>query len=58
MSDEAERWKEKYLQLVERQDRLEARWEQRVDLLRRSLVRSSLTGSGRSQISASEHRLS
>ena len=46
MSDEAERWKEKYLQLVERQDRLEARWEQRVDLLRRSLVRSSLAVEG------------
>ena len=46
MSEEAERWKEKYLQLVERQDQLEARWEQRVDLLRRSLVRSSLAVEG------------
>ena len=42
MSEEAERWKEKYLQLAERQEQLDARWEQRVDLLRRSLVRSSL----------------
>ncbi|WP_312955536.1 GGDEF domain-containing protein [Pseudomonas songnenensis] len=46
MTEEAERWKEKYLQLVERQDQLEARWEQRVDLLRRSLVRSSLAVEG------------
>jgi diguanylate cyclase len=46
MSEEAERWKEKYLQLVERQDQVETRWEQRVDLLRRSLVRSSLAVEG------------
>ncbi|MGE4407296.1 diguanylate cyclase [Pseudomonas sp.] len=46
MSDEAQRWKEKYLQLVERQEQLEARWEQRVDLLRRSLVRSSIAVEG------------
>ncbi|MBK3870017.1 diguanylate cyclase [Pseudomonas stutzeri] len=46
MSEEAQRWKEKYLQLAERQDQQEARWEQRVDLLRRSLVRSSLAAEG------------
>ncbi|MDL2177040.1 GGDEF domain-containing protein [Stutzerimonas sp. FeSN7] len=46
MSEEAERWKEKYLQLAERQEQLDARWEQRVDLLRRSLVRSSLAVEG------------
>ncbi|WP_226686109.1 GGDEF domain-containing protein [Stutzerimonas stutzeri] len=46
MSEEIERWKEKYLQLAERQEQLEARWEQRVDLLRRSLVRSSLAVEG------------
>ncbi|MCQ4294440.1 diguanylate cyclase [Pseudomonas stutzeri] len=46
MSVEAERWKEKYLQLAERQEQQEARWEQRVDLLRRSLVRSSLAVEG------------
>ncbi|KIZ36319.1 diguanylate cyclase, partial [Stutzerimonas stutzeri] len=46
MSEEVERWKEKYLQLAERQEQLEARWEQRVDLLRRSLVRSSLAVEG------------
>lgn len=46
MSEEAERWKEKYLQLAERQEQQEVRWEQRVDLLRRSLVRSSLAVEG------------
>ncbi len=46
MSDEAQRWREKYLQLVEQQEQLEARWEQRVDLLRRSLVRSSIAVEG------------
>ena len=46
MSEEAERWKEKYLQLAERQEQTEGRWEQRVDLLRRSLVRSSLAVEG------------
>lgn len=46
LSEEAQRWKEKYLQLAERQDQQEARWEQRVDLLRRSLVRSSLAAEG------------
>ncbi len=46
LSEEAQRWKEKYLQLAERQDQQEARWEQRVDLLRRSLVRSSLAVEG------------
>ncbi len=46
MSEEAERWKEKYLQLAERQEQQDARWEQRVDLLRRSLVRSSLAVEG------------
>jgi len=46
MSEEIERWKEKYLQLAERQEQIEACWEQRVDLLRRSLVRSSLAVEG------------
>ncbi|MCW3147549.1 diguanylate cyclase [Stutzerimonas stutzeri] len=46
MSVEAERWKEKYLQLLEQQEQVEQRWEQRVDLLRRSLVRSSLVVEG------------
>ncbi|HEX8595178.1 MAG TPA: diguanylate cyclase [Pseudomonas sp.] len=46
MSDEAERWKEKYLKGIEQQDKLEKRWEARLDLLRRGLVRSSLAAEG------------
>ncbi|MGH8355374.1 MAG: hypothetical protein ACRERY_17900, partial [Pseudomonas sp.] len=42
MSDEAQRWKTKYLQSLEQQERLERRWDARLDLLRRGLVRSSL----------------
>ena len=36
------RWKEKYLKSVELQDKLERRWNARLDLLRRGLVRSTL----------------
>ena len=43
---EAQRWKEKYLQALERQEQLEGRWEARLDLLRRSLVRSSFAVEG------------
>lgn len=43
---EALRWKEKYLQALEQQEQLEARWEARLDLLRRSLVRSSFAVEG------------
>jgi len=46
MTVEEQRWREKYLQLLEQQERQEARWEQRLDLLRRSLVRSSLVVEG------------
>ena len=46
MSDEAQRWKEKYLKSIEQQDRLEKRWNARLDLLRRGLVRSSLAAEG------------
>lgn len=46
MSDDAERWKEKYLKGIEQQDRLEQRWSARLDLLRRGLVRSSLAAEG------------
>ncbi|WP_341521781.1 diguanylate cyclase [Pseudomonas sp. G.S.17] len=46
MSDEAQRWKEKYLTGIEQQDKLEKRWEARLDLLRRGLVRSSLAAEG------------
>lgn len=46
MSEEAERWKEKYLKSIEQQDKLERRWNARLDLLRRGLVRSSLAAEG------------
>jgi diguanylate cyclase len=46
MSDEAQRWKEKYLSSLEQQELLEARWNTRLDLLRRSLVRSSFAVDG------------
>jgi diguanylate cyclase len=39
MSDEAQRWKEKYLKSIEQQEKLERRWDARLDLLRRGLVR-------------------
>ncbi|WP_407293406.1 GGDEF domain-containing protein [Stutzerimonas zhaodongensis] len=46
MSDDAQRWKEKYLQQLEQQEQLEGRWNTRLDLLRRSLVRSSFAVDG------------
>ncbi|NBA96946.1 GGDEF domain-containing protein [Pseudomonas sp. R5(2019)] len=46
MTDEALRWKEKYLQSIEDQEKLERRWEARLDLLRRGLVRSTLAAEG------------
>lgn len=46
MSDEAQRWKEKYLKSIEQQEKLERRWEARLDLLRRGLVRSTLAAEG------------
>ena len=46
MSEESERWKEKYLKSLERQETLERRWEARLDLLRRGLVRSTLAAEG------------
>lgn len=46
MSDDTQRWKEKYLQLVEQQEQLEERWRSHLDLLRRSLVRSSYAVDG------------
>ncbi|CRM20038.1 MULTISPECIES: diguanylate cyclase [Pseudomonas] len=46
MSDDAQRWKEKYLKGVEQQDKLERRWAARLDLLRRGLVRSTLAAEG------------
>ncbi|MBI6900214.1 diguanylate cyclase [Pseudomonas putida] len=46
MTEEAERWKEKYLKSIEQQEKLERRWEARLDLLRRGLVRSTLAAEG------------
>ncbi len=46
MTDDAQRWKSKYLESLEQQEKLERRWEARLDLLRRGLVRSSLAGEG------------
>ncbi len=46
MSDDAQRWKEKYLHSLEQQEQLENRWNTRLDLLRRSLVRSSFAVDG------------
>ena len=45
MSDE-QRWKTKYLESLEQQEKLERRWDARLDLLRRGLVRSSLAAEG------------
>lgn len=46
MSDDAQRWKAKYLESLEQQERVEQRWNVRLDLLRRGLVRSSLAAEG------------
>ncbi|MDD1506364.1 GGDEF domain-containing protein [Pseudomonas sp. CNPSo 3701] len=46
MADDAKRWREKYLANIEQQEKLERRWDMRVDLLRRGLVRSSLAAEG------------
>ncbi|WP_373386710.1 GGDEF domain-containing protein [Pseudomonas alcaligenes] len=46
MTDEAQRWKAKYLQSLEQQELQEQRWNERLDLLRRGLVRSSLAAEG------------
>ncbi|XXF09032.1 diguanylate cyclase [Pseudomonas sp. D2-3] len=46
MADDAKRWREKYLANIEQQEKLERRWDMRIDLLRRGLVRSSLAAEG------------
>lgn len=46
MSDDTQRWKEKYLKSIEQQEKLERRWAARLDLLRRGLVRSTLAAEG------------
>lgn len=40
------RWKDKYLESLEQQERLDQRWNAQLDLLRRGLVRSSLAAEG------------
>jgi len=50
MTDEADRWKEKYLKSIEQQEKLERRWEARLDLLRRGLVRSTLAAEGSDKV--------
>lgn len=40
------RWKDKYLDSLEQQERLDQRWNAQLDLLRRGLVRSSLAAEG------------
>jgi diguanylate cyclase len=50
MTEEAERWKEKYLKSIEQQEKLERRWDARLDLLRRGLVRSSLAAEGSDKV--------
>jgi diguanylate cyclase len=46
MTDDAQRWKAKYLESLEQQELQEQRWNERLDLLRRGLVRSSLAAEG------------
>ncbi len=46
MTDDAQRWKAKYLDSLEQQEKLERRWNARLGLLRRGLVRSSLAAEG------------
>lgn len=46
MTDDAERWKEKYLKSLEQHEKVERRWDARLDLLRRGLVRSTLAAEG------------
>ncbi|RON59905.1 GGDEF domain-containing protein [Pseudomonas fluorescens] len=50
MSDDAQRWKEKYLKSIEQQEKLERRWDARLDLLRRGLVRSTLAAEGTDKV--------
>ncbi|SCY61809.1 GGDEF domain-containing protein [Pseudomonas sp. NFACC37-1] len=50
MSDDAERWREKYFKSIEQQEKLERRWDARLDLLRRGLVRSTLAAEGTDRV--------
>lgn len=46
MTENAQRWKTKYLKSLEQQELQEKLWNERLDLLRRGLVRSSLAAEG------------
>nr|WP_286945914.1 GGDEF domain-containing protein [Pseudomonas sp. UBA6718] len=46
MTDDAQRWKATYLKSLEQQELQEKLWNERLDLLRRGLVRSSLAAEG------------
>ena len=48
--DDDQRWKQKYLDNLEQQEKLERRWDARLDLLRRGLVRSSLAAEGSDKV--------
>lgn len=50
MTEDAERWKEKYLKSIEQQEKLERRWDARLDLLCRGLVRSTLAAEGSDKV--------
>jgi diguanylate cyclase len=50
MTENAERWKEKYLKSIEQQEKLERSWNARLDLLRRGLVRSTLAAEGSDKV--------
>lgn len=50
MTEDAERWKEKYLKSIEQQEKLERHWDARLDLLRRGLVRSTLAAEGSDKV--------
>ena len=45
-NEDVQRWREKYLKSIEQQEKLQRRWDARLDLLRRGLVRSTLAAEG------------
>lgn len=49
MTGDANYWKEKYLDSLQQQEELEAQWNSRMDVLRRSLTRTSMAAEGQSQ---------
>ncbi|TWH71333.1 diguanylate cyclase [Azomonas agilis] len=49
MTGDANYWKEKYLDSLQQQEESEAQWNSRMDVLRRSLTRTSMAAEGQSQ---------